>query len=170
MSRKSNKEIPVTNIIKLVLIVLFVIIAVLFLRGWYLKGQDLQKGTPILSTLLTHQIKPNELESYIHETDTAILFMCTTKNDQCRDLEKDMKKIVKDNSLEDIIIYFDISMVDDFSKIYKQLNDNSSTTLEIDSYPAIIYLENSKIQKFANGAKMSVSDVQKFLREIKVLL
>ena len=126
-------------------------------------------NTPVLEGVVTHQIKSNEIYNFINDNDTALIYMCVANDNNCRNLEKDMKKLISNNSLEDVIVYLNLSDNTDISKFYSELVNNYNYDKELKEYPTFLYFENSKINKSLSGKDISVNDVENFLKEISLI-
>ncbi len=169
MSKKAQEKIEKGNVIKLLLICIAVIILVLLLRRWYLKNQELERQIPVLSGVITHQINPNELFNYINDADTAVVYMCASDEDVCRNLEKEMKTFITKNSLEDTIIYLDVKEVDNISEFYKELNSTYDHSTKIGDYPTFMYFQDAALKEVLTGKRMNVQKIEDFLKEIEIL-
>jgi len=169
MKKKNDSKKIISNYVKVFFVFLAVIVLVLFLRKWYLNSQELEMNTPVLEGVVTHQIKSNEIYNFINDNDTALIYMCVANDNNCRNLEKDMKKLISNNSLEDVIVYLNLSDNTDISKFYSELVNNYNYDKELKEYPTFLYFENSKINKSLSGKDISVNDVENFLKEISLI-
>jgi len=170
MKKKNDSKKIISNYVKVFFVFLAVIVLVLFLRRWYLNSQELKMNTPVLEGVVTHQIKSNEIYNFINDNDTALVYMCVANDIVCRDLEKSMKKLITNNSLEDVIIYLNLSSDDNILEFYQDLVDRYDYKEELKEYPTFLYFENSKINKSLSGKDIRVSDVEDFFREINFIL
>lgn len=166
--KKINKK-EISNYVKVLLIFLVVIVLVLFLRKWYLNNQDLKLNNPVLQGVVTHQIKSKEIYNFINDNDTSLIYMCVANDDNCRRLEESMKELISKNSLEDVIVYLNLSDNTDISEFYSELVSKYNYSSELKEYPTFLYFENSKINKSLSGKEITVKDVEKFLKEISLI-
>lgn len=169
MKKKKNINKEISNYVKVCFVFLAVIVLVLFLRKWYLNSQELELNTPVLEGFVTHQIKSNEIYNFINDNDTALIYMCVVNDENCRKLEKGMKKLISKNSLEDIIVYLNLSDNTNISKFYSELVNKYDYNSELKEYPTFLYFENSKINKSLSGKDITVKDVESFLKEISLI-
>lgn len=169
MSMDSKKRKDFSNIVKLVVLCVIVILAVFLFRTWYLNSKELERNTPVLSNVLTHQIKANELYDYIHDANTAVVYMCASSDEECRGLEKEMKSLIRKNSLEDVIIYLDLQDVSDLSEFYDEMGKHYQYDLKIREYPTMIYFENVQIQEVLGGKDMDIKRIEDFLKGIQLI-
>lgn len=169
MEKKKESKNMAFNYLKIFLVFLAVIVLVLFLRKWYLNNQKLKLNTPVLDNVVTHQIKSNEIYNFINDNDTALVYMCVANDDNCRNLELDMKRFISKYSLEDAIVYLNLSDNNDISKFYSELVDKYDYNKELKEYPTFLYFENSKISKSLSGKDISISDVESFFKGIGLI-
>lgn len=169
MKKKKDINKEISNYVKVCFVFLAVIVLVLFLRKWYLNSQELELNTPVLEGFVTHQIKSNEIYNFINDNDTALIYMCVANDENCRKLEKGMKKLISKNSLEDIIVYLNLSDNTNVSKFCSELVNKYDYNSELKEYPTFLYFENNKINKSLSGKDITVKDVESFLKEISLI-
>ncbi len=169
MKKKKENNAEISNVTKLIIICALTIIAVLLLRNWYIKNQQLSREVPILENVLTHQIKSNELHNYVNDTSSAVIYICASNNDTCRELESEMKPFIKKNSLEDTIIYLDLKEVSNVSSFYQELNNTYSYTPSISEYPTILYFENATLKNALNSKEMNIKKIEEFLKGLQLI-
>ena len=143
---------------------------VLYLRQWYMVYDEFQKESPVIRGVL-QEIVPDDLEHYIMENPTSIIYMCTAKDETCRDFEKDFKKYINKKEYNDVIIYLNLSdvdsyeFIDTFNKTYvykKKLTEK---------YPAIVIFRDGYIDDLLqekNDKKLTISKVDTFLELNKI--
>lgn len=169
MSKKSKKKQEMINVLKLAVICAFTVLLVLLLRNWYLKGKALEVDTPILSGVLTHQVKANELYDYINEADTSLIYVCASNQEECRRFEKNLKTYVKSKGLEDYLIYLDLKDVSNIRNFYDELNATYGYETEIKEYPTFIFFENSSIRDVLSGREVTIKNLEKFMKGIRFI-
>lgn len=151
----------------LLLVVLFVatIGLVLYLCKWYNVYDEYQKETPIIRGALS-EIIYDDLEHYILDNPTTVIYMCTAQDDTCRSFEKSFKRLLKNKDYNDEIIYLNLSglnqeeVVATFNEKYK--NKVGLTT----NYPALVYFEDGRVKSILQGKenkKLSIVKVKQFL-------
>ncbi len=169
MKKKEEEGKKIANVLKLAFICILVVIITLFLRNWYLKNDEAQRSTPILLDVLTHQIKENELYNYINDANTALIYMCVSSEDKCREVEREMKPFIQKNSLEDIIIYLDLKGVSKLDDFYHELNATYGYEPEISGYPSLIYFENDAIRNVLSEDDLTIQNLEEFMKGIHLL-
>lgn len=168
MGRDARKQIEVSSVVKLILVCVVTLGIVLFFGNWYLKGKEFEKDVPVLADVLTHQIKSNELYNYVHDADTAIVYMCASNDEKCRSLEKDLKRLIQKNAWEDHIIYLDLKDVLNISSFYEEISSHYSKEFKLE-YPTIIYFEGNSIRNVLSGKDVTKQKVEKFLKGLPLL-
>lgn len=169
MGKRKDEKMELVNVLKLAFICILVIVVTLLLRNWYLKKEEIQKNTPVLANILTHQIKENELYNYINDADTALIYMGISSDDECRMVENRMKSFIQKNSLEDVIIYLDLKEVVRLDDFYDELNATYGYEPKISGYPVMIYFENDSIRNVLNSDELTIDNLEKFMKGIHLL-
>ncbi len=134
---------------------------------WYKVIDNNKKNTPIIRGTLT-EINSKELDNYILENSNVVLYLCTSDSVRCRNYEKDFKKIINSKSLNDNIVYVNLTGVDQV-KFVKQFNKKYSYKSKLKtSYPAIIVFEDGKIVdliEYSKGNKLTSKKTIEFLED-----
>lgn len=151
-------------------IILFVVIGLslcltLYLCRWYRVYDDYQKEIPVIRGALL-EITSDDLEHYLMENPSSVIYMCTAQSEICRNFEKDLKKLVEKKNLNDSIIYLNLSninldeFINDFNNSYEF--KNKLTT----NYPAFVIFEDGKVISILQGRenkKLTVENTKQFL-------
>ena len=165
MEKQELRKISVKNYIILGIIFVVGVTITIYLCNWYKVYDDYQRQTPIIRGTLS-EITAEELDHYVLDNPTTIFYMCTSQDFACRNYEKDLKKIIETQELQDDIIYVNLTdvdinnYVDDFNNTYKF--KKKLTT----NYPALIVYEEGKITSILQGdekKKLTVSKTKQFL-------
>ena len=174
MSKKNDKTIEKQeekekSLFKRYLILVFICLLsvglVIYLCKWYKVYDDFQREIPVIRDTL-FEITDIDLEHYIMDNPSSIIYMCTASNETCRSFEKDLKKLVIKKDYTDVIVYLNLSgfeqekFVEEFNNKYKF--KNKLTT----SYPAIVIFEDGEVSALLQGSedrKITVGNVKDFL-------
>lgn len=148
-------------------IYLVVILLVLYLASWYRTYQEYQKETPVLRNTIS-EITPEEVEHYLLENPSSILYMCTSNNEECRLFETDLKKIIMKNEWQDQITYINLSdeMEDRDGYLNQLVTTYGTSGMTISRLPTLLAFEEGKlsaVEAGLNGAPMTVSEAEKFI-------
>ena len=156
MKKDKLRSIPVKNYVYLCLVIVatFLILYYVYLCYDAYSKERLNKG--ILNDYLT-VINYNELDDYIIENKNAVIYVSKLGDEDINRFEKSFKNVIVDNNLKNLILYLDISDVDD--KVYDKLKIDSNlpyivvyTDGEItNTYSVVKYKYNTKkLEKYLN--------------------
>lgn len=139
--KEKERKIGIKNYLILALIFTAATTITLYLCNVYSVYEESKRQIPVIRGTLS-EIKCEELQHYISENPTVMLYMCTASDMTCRNYEKDLKKYVEKEEMQDKIIYLNITeeesstFADEFNKKYPsrlKLNNN---------YPALVIFED----------------------------
>ena len=145
---EAHEEEKERSLFKRYLILAFIFILcmglVIYLCKWYKVYDDYQKEIPVIRDTLS-EITDVDLEHYILDNPTTVIYMCTASDEVCRGFEKDFKKLVIKKEYTDKIVYLNLSGLDQ-EKFVEDFNNkyNFKIKLTVD-YPAIVMFEDGKI-------------------------
>ena len=91
MAEEAKRNIKLKNYIILGLIFIAATAVTLYLSELYKVYDAYQKQTPVIRDTLS-EIKSEDLEHYILDNPTTVIYMCTSNEMVCRNYEKDLKK------------------------------------------------------------------------------
>lgn len=165
-----NKKAALKNYIILFILFLFSGCLTLYLCKWYNVYKEYQKETPVIRDSLL-EITVNDLEHYIMENPSIVIYMCTANDDICRDYEKDLKKLVQKEGLNEYLVYLNLTAMDqeDFVNNFN-LNYNLKKKLTT-AYPAFVLFEDGIVTGILQGTKekkLTVTQTKQFLELNKV--
>ncbi len=153
------------NYIILIVVIFASICLTLYLCKWYRVYDDYQKEIPVIRDSLL-EITDDDLDHYLMENPSTVIYMCTAKNDICRNYEKDLKKLIKKEDLNDKIIYLNLStansehFVNEFNNKYNF--KNKLTT----NYPAFVIFDEGKVSGILQGSnnkKLTIGNTKQYL-------
>lgn len=155
----------VKNYFILILIFVLGIGITLYLSRLYHVYDEYQKQTPVIRGVVS-ELTNEELEHYLLENPTTVLYMCTASDMLCRNFEKDFKKLIEKDNLQEKIVYLNLSdidqkeFVDSFNEKYPYRNKLTSR------YPAIVLFEEGKIINILQGSskeKLTIKKAEQFI-------
>ena len=117
--KEEAKKIPIKNYIIVAIIFVISIGLVFFFRNWYISYQNYEKTIPILSGIVS-EVRYNEVYNYIDENQSVIIYMGVADDDDCRELEEDLKKLIEEKHLKEKIVYFNITEVKNKELLLKE--------------------------------------------------
>ncbi len=169
-TKEQKRNIKLKNYVILVLLFLAGIGITLYLCELYRVYDEYQKQTPVIRDTLS-EITSEDLEHYILENPTTVIYMCTSSDMICRNYEKDLKKLVKSKELQDTIIYLNLSNVDQDSFVENFNNKYPYKVKLTSSYPAIVVFEEGKIINLLQGKpdeKLTIVKTKQFIEIHKI--
>ena len=159
-SKKKQKQ----NYVILVVIYIVVIILVLYLASLYNTYKNYQKEIPVLQNVIS-EINPNEVEHYLTENPSPILYLCAASDSECRELEETIKSPLEKNNYEDLV-YVNLEDVDDKASFIQNLLDKYGSDFSIGRVPCLIKFTEGKItavEDGLNGALLTRDEALNFL-------
>ncbi len=166
--KKQNKK-KLKNYIILIVIFLAAIGLTLYLCKWYNVYDEYQKQTPVIRDTL-NELSIEEIDHYVIDNPTAVVYMCTASELKCRNFEKDFKKLIKNENLQEKIVYLNISDVD-AQAFYNDFNNKYNYKKELKHYPALIMFEDGKITRIIQGSdekELNISQVKQIVETSKI--
>ena len=153
------------NYVVLIIIFVVTILLVLYLCRWYGDYNEYKKDIPVIRDSL-YEIVNNDLEHYIMDNPSTVVYMCTASSDNCRSFEKEFKKYLKKVDLNDSIVYLNLSDMDQ-DVFVKEFNDKYNYKIKLTTdYPAFVLFEDGKVVSILQGDeehRLTVSKVKHFL-------
>ena len=171
--KEKQEKKPIKNYVILVLLFLAVIALTVYLCECYKVYNEEQKKIPVIRGTLTSEITEVDVEPFIVENPTTVLYMCTSSSEKCRNFEKDFKKLIKKYELQDSIIYLNLSNIEDQESFVEEFNDRHpyKKSKLTSNYPAIVYLDDGKVKNIIQGKdneKLSITKVKSFIEINKI--
>lgn len=168
--KEELRKVPTKNYIILLIVIAITFFLVYYLYRFYVVYSAYQKETPVIRDVLP-EITNQELEHYVQESPSAVIYMCTASSDACRNFEKSFKKLVEKENLSTYITYVNLSNAD-----LGQFNDNFNHSYPYkqelkNEYPALVVFEDNKVRDIIQASdkkKLSISDVDQFLKRNKI--
>ena len=87
---------------------------------WYSAYEENRLNTPIMDKHLT-VINYNELENFLIENKEAVIYVSVLENEEIRKFEKNFKNIINHYSLNNNLLYLDLSSESKDNKTYKNI-------------------------------------------------
>lgn len=169
-TKKEERKIGVKNYLILALIFLVATAVTLYLCNVYNVYQESKLEIPVIRGTLS-EITSEEIEHYISENPTTILYICTASDETCRSYEKDLKKVVNKRELQNEMVYLNITP-EEKSNFVKSFNDKYTSRVKLtEQFPALVALEESKtihILQPKEEGKLTLLKTQQFIELHKI--
>lgn len=159
-SKKKQRK----NYVILAVIYIIVIALVLYLASWYNTYKNYQNEIPVLQNVVS-EINPDELEHYLTENPSQILYLCAASDDECRELEEDIKSPLEKNGYQDLT-YVNLEDIGDKNSYINTLLDKYGSDFNVERVPCLIKFTDGKItavEDGLNGALLTRDEALNFL-------
>ncbi|MDD6878655.1 MAG: hypothetical protein PUD59_00280 [bacterium] len=162
MEKQKDKKILFKDYVAVFVMFLATILVVLCIAKWYNNYKEYELTIPVISGKIS-EISVNDFENYLTEHENFYLYICTSSNLYCRNIEKDLPKMLDSRNIKEETIYINVSNISD-EKIMSKLGLNK------DEYPAFIIYKNGLIYgKTSKTSKnFDIGNIEKLLDEYEV--
>lgn len=171
--RKDNKKRKVGAANYIILAVIFIAaFLVLYLgRKVYLNYQSYNLKTVVLSGLVA-EINSFEADNYISDSADALLYLGVSDDENSRDLEKEIAKLIKKGRLSENLVYINLSDTEDRPAFIKEFNEKYANTSEVKivNYPALVLMTDREILASVSreNGSLDYQDVKQFLDQYEL--
>lgn len=133
------REIPKKNYFILFIVIVFSLLIAFYFRNWYKAYEDSYLSKSIVGNYL-FQINYKELDNYLVENQSAIIYVSKVGNEKIRNFEKKFINAINQNDLKNKILYLNLNN-------YKGDINNKYTIndMNITSVPNISVFKNGKL-------------------------
>ena len=158
-------KIPRKNYIKLFLILFFslIVCTIIFIiyNNW--NNNDL----PILRNKVS-EIEVNDVDNYISENETVLLYFGVVKDENSEKIEKEMLDMIDKDNVD--FVYVNITNLKNKKSYFNSFNEKYSDGKMITNYPAFVYIENEKIVDIIqrDDRYLEIEDVENFIKINKI--
>lgn len=165
--KKKNKNLPkpLKNYIILGVICGLTLLLVIYLCLWYREDQKYQATIPILRGVIP-EITEVELSHYVQENDSVLLYLCVPSNEECRNFEQDLKKMIMKKGLKDDITYLNLEDDNQATDILRTIEEQYNVPRQKLEYPTFLLFDNGTVSQVLQGndyTDLSMSEVEQFL-------
>lgn len=137
---KEERNIPFKNYIFLAIVVILSIITVIYFYMWYGEFEYNKINTSVMDKYL-NVINYNELDAYLVENKDVIIYVSVLTDDETRTFEKKFKNIINKYSLNNSILYLNLTEEYNDKKLFNEIL-NKYSLLDM---PCIIIFRDGKI-------------------------
>ena len=165
--KEEERQIPKKNYFLLGVIFLITIGLTWYLCDCYQVYSESQMEIPVIRGTLS-EITTEELDHYIMENPTTVIYMCTSEDMNCRNFEKDVAKLIKQKEIQESIVYLNLSEanIEDFVE-----NFNTTYPYKVKltkEYPALVVFESGEIQNILQGSEKEPLTIKKATQFIEM--
>ena len=160
-SKKKQKK----NYIILAFIYAVVIVLVLYLASWYNTYAEYREEIPVLQNIIS-EINPDEVDHYLMENPSPILYICSASDSDCREFEKSIKSYLQENAYQDLT-YVNLEDINDKTAYITELLDKyNGSNFVINRIPCLIKFTDGKVTSIEdglNGALLTKDEALNFI-------
>ena len=157
----------VKNYIILFIIFIVGILITLYLCQCYKVYSDNQKETPVIRSYLKEMSMLEELNNFILENPSSIIYTCTSKNDRCRMFEKELKNVVEKDDLYDDLVYLNVKD-EELDSFISNFNKKFNYKHELVNVPAFIFFRDGKVNNIYQDKKDHEIEIKKLRNLIDI--
>ena len=161
--KEKLKEIPLGNYVKLFIIIVLTVIITLFIRIKYIEREDYNLNNPVIRDVIVNEINSNEVYNYVRENDDVILYIGVADSKNCRRLEENIKTVIADKNLSEVITYLNITNETKKASFIKEFNKFYDT--KVLGYPSFVVFKDGKVEAILTtktGKDLKLEDVVNF--------
>lgn len=133
------REIPKKNYFILFIVIVLSLLIAFYFRNWYKAYEDSYLSKSIVGNYL-FEINYKELDNYLVENQSAIIYVSKVGNEKIRNFEKKFINAINQNDLKNKILYLDLSNYKGDTNNKYTINDK-----DITSVPNISVFKNGKL-------------------------
>lgn len=148
-----TKNIPLKNYIILAVAILFTVLAVFYMRGWYITTKEYYDNNSVIIDTVS-EINNDEIGNYATDNPNFVLYVSSGSNADIKPFEKKLKKFILKNDLRNNILYLNLENVniDEFNNYLNGFaTENANSSLSDKNSSAIYIFQNGKIEKTMNS-------------------
>lgn len=106
------KKIPLNNYIKALCLILITIILTIILANYYNSKKEYENSMNVTMSFLK-TVDSSNVEEYLVETHDVIMYISNSEDENLKEYEETLKKLIIKKELEKNIVYFDTKNLDD---------------------------------------------------------
>ena len=158
INKKSTKDIPTKNYFSVFLITFLIILVCVYARSIYLNYKETIKNTSVFHDISIKQINKDDLDFAFEENNEVLLYVSYTGDINVYNMEKKLLKEIKNNRLNDKVVYWDVTNDKNYLELLKKKYPNID--MEITSAPLFIYIKSgTAVEAMSSELKMIDSNV-----------
>ncbi len=158
------RKIPLKNYFILIALVAVTIFLTYYCCNLYNAHHE-KKHTSLMLSFLT-EIKEDDIENYVIDNPTVVLYISDKTDSSLADLEKEFKKYLAEKNIYSYFTYIDISK--DKENVLKKFQENHDITLDYQTLPILITFQDGEFSEVYNRS-WNISQVTEFLRRNEVV-
>lgn len=169
-----TKKIEPKNYVIFGIICILTVVLVFYLSMWYETRQEYYKNNSVISEVLA-EINKTELSSYVLENPNAIVYIASSKDEDIKKFEKELKKFIQNNNLNNQFVYLDLSQPYN-SDVVSEIKNLSSNSFKVDNFDInqgvnFIVFENGKVKAILHrdSSTVKIDHIKNFMSVYEVV-
>lgn len=158
------RKIPLKNYFILIALVAITVFITYYCCNLYSDHHE-KKHTSLMLTFLT-EIKEDDIENYIVENPTVVLYISDKTDSSLEESEKEFKKYLAEKNIYSYFTYIDISK--DKENSLNSFQEGYDITLDYQTLPILITFQDGEFKEVYNKS-WDMSQVTDFLRRNEVV-
>ena len=154
------------NYVTLAIIYLVVIGAVLYAASWYSTYQNYKTTIPVLRNTVS-EINTAELDHFILENPSGVVYMCVASDTACRSFDTNLKKALLKNGLKGSVTYIDLQDVANKENYINSVFTNYGMSSNINNTPLFLAFEDGRIVSYLSESETTKLTEEAAIRFIK---
>jgi len=136
------------------------IIIVLYICKIYTVSKEEQLKVPIIRGYIS-EIYSDDLEHYVMDNPTSVLYLCVSNSDSCRSFERGFKKFLQRQDYSNQIVYLNLTDVDQ-DQFVQSFNQKYHYKIALTTnYPAFILFEDGEVKSILQGNEKKALTITK---------
>lgn len=164
-----KRVIPLKNYIILGIVILASMLLLYYFYMWFDAYNETKLNRPILDRYM-EVINYNELDNYLTENPNTVIYVSVLENLEIRNFEKKLKKLFKNNSINNEILYLDITNIIDNKKAKEEIkNKYSINSVSVLDVPVIMVIDNGNLKSIysISNNNYDIDSVKLYINSIK---
>ncbi len=166
MKKEELREVPIKNYYIVLLVSILVIIAVLYIRSFYLSYQASKINNSVFYDKSINQMNTDDFDFALEEINEAILYVSFFDYPRVYNMEKKLYKEFEKRNIIDKVIYWNVTDLKDNKEYIKTLKNKYPVTADkINKAPLIIYIKEGEAVDVIDSSHglINVKDLKELL-------
>lgn len=167
-----RRQIPKKNYIIMLIITVGVVFLTFYLASWYRTVKEYYRNNSVMIDVVS-SIDSESFSSYLLDNPNFILYLSSSSDEKVKKFEKQFKKYIINNEIEEEIIYLDVhDMEKDYiNKLLLSYVDSSLKNFKNVVTPNLLYFEDGVIKDalYIQNPNIKKIDMINFLERNNVI-
>ncbi len=165
--KEEEREVPFKNYVKLFIICIVTLAAVLGASIIYRTIEERKLNEAVIKGHVS-EIAIENFDNYVVENDMFFLYIGGIKDNNSREVEKDLIEYFKKNDIAKNMVYLNASNIENLEEFFNDFNSKYATveSNKIKEYPAFVIMKNGKAiatEQKKNDEKLTIGLIDTLL-------